>query len=270
MHLPSKNILLTGVPRSGTTLCCKLINQSSDAVALVEPINAQSVPVDVAGAASYIFSFLSESRQCIDAGEPVGSMLTMGAVADNIVGQQRNARGLRIAQAKQGHMLVNAPCNDYRLIIKHNALFAALLPVLSQSVPIYAVVRNPLSVLASWNSVDLPVAKGRLPMGERYSKALSTMLNEESDVIARQLIILNWLFEQFQVHLPSQQIINYEQLVTGQSTPLSEVATFKHSALTSHNMAYKSELLQRLLLRLKAAGGAWDSWYSAQELDALL
>jgi broad-specificity NMP kinase len=36
--------LITGIPRSGTTLCCKLLNQRADVVALHEPINPGAMP----------------------------------------------------------------------------------------------------------------------------------------------------------------------------------------------------------------------------------
>ena len=35
--------LITGVPRSGTTLCCNLLNQCDNVVALHEPIDPQKL-----------------------------------------------------------------------------------------------------------------------------------------------------------------------------------------------------------------------------------
>ena len=48
----------------------------------------------------------------------------------------------------------------FDLVVKHNALFTALLPDLLSAFPVYGIVRNPLAVLASWNAVNLPVKQG--------------------------------------------------------------------------------------------------------------
>ncbi|GBL04167.1 hypothetical protein KUL10_14730 [Glaciecola sp. KUL10] len=37
--------LITGIPRSGTTLCCNIINQQANTIALHEPIDPSSVTV---------------------------------------------------------------------------------------------------------------------------------------------------------------------------------------------------------------------------------
>ena len=58
------------------------------------------------------------------------------------------------------------------LILKRPALFIALLPVLAQRFPCYAIVRNPLSVLASWNNVDHRVRKGHSRGAEPYDEVL--------------------------------------------------------------------------------------------------
>ena len=61
---------------------------------------------------------------------------------------------------------------DFFLVVKQPALFSALLPVLAQRFPCYAIVRNPLSVLASWNSVDHKVRQGHSSGAELYDEVL--------------------------------------------------------------------------------------------------
>ena len=81
--------------------------------------------------------------------------------------------------------------DGFGLLIKHNALFAALLPRLVESFACLALVRNPLPVLASWQTVAFPVYRGRVP----------------------ELIVLDWFFERFEANLPPEAIIRYEDLV---------------------------------------------------------
>jgi hypothetical protein len=73
-------------------------------------------------------------------------------------------------------------------------VFTALLEGLTHCFPTYALVRNPLSVLASWNSVALPVRQGRLPMAERLDPSLRRMLRRRSDRFERQICLLGWFF----------------------------------------------------------------------------
>ena len=68
---------------------------------------------------------------------------------------------LRRFRGEWGEIAIDKPLSArFTLLIKHNALFAALLPRLTESFPCLALVRNPLSVLASWQTVDLPVHPG--------------------------------------------------------------------------------------------------------------
>ena len=102
---------------------------------------------------------------------------------------------------------------NFTLLIKHNALFAALLPRLTESFSCLALVRNPLSVLASWQTVDLPVHRGRIPAGEEIDRELHQALEREPEVLRRQLIVLDWFLGQFHAHLDSQDIVRYEDVV---------------------------------------------------------
>jgi hypothetical protein len=72
------------------------------------------------------------------------------------------------------------------------ALFSSLLPLLAQRFPRYAIVRNPLSVLASWNSVDYKVREGHSRGAELYDEVLRGELASTDDRVSRQLLLLSW------------------------------------------------------------------------------
>jgi hypothetical protein len=65
---------------------------------------------------------------------------------------------------------VSRPLTGNGLVaVKHNAPFLAVLPELERTgVPVWAIVRHPVPVVASWLSVDLPVSKGALPVARRF------------------------------------------------------------------------------------------------------
>jgi hypothetical protein len=65
--------------------------------------------------------------------------------------------------------------NSYELIIKQNALFTALIPVLAKEFQMVCIVRNPVDVLLFWLTVDLPVNRGHIPAGERFDASRSSI-----------------------------------------------------------------------------------------------
>jgi hypothetical protein len=70
-------------------------------------------------------------------------------------------------------------------------MFTALLPILAQRFPVFAMVRNPLAVLASWNSVDIPAKQGRVPKAEIYDQDLVHRMSSIDDRLDRQLSLLD-------------------------------------------------------------------------------
>ena len=140
MEINKTNVVLTGLPRSGTTLTCHLLNKLPDTVALHEPITyGRFDPEDEEAILDGIEQFYRRMRRMIR---------TQGvAVSKNVGGIITNRR-------------------DLVLVTKQPAMFSALLPSLVDRFPYYTIVRNPLFVLASWNSVVLNVHDGRSPGAE--------------------------------------------------------------------------------------------------------
>ena len=63
--------------------------------------------------------------------------------------------------------------------------FAALLGRLSERFECFAIVRNPLATLASWNSLDwFPLKDGHSPIGEKLDVDLAAALAKKPDDIS--------------------------------------------------------------------------------------
>lgn len=278
MSVARHTALLTGIPRSGTTLCCRLLNQCTDTLALVEPMQVQSFdPQQGEGAAcAQIERFSQDIRRKVAQGRAVPSLQARGALAENVIADAAGDDGLRRPMVVQGEVLVDRPLSDdFALVIKHNALFTALLPRLQTIFPVYAVIRNPLLVLASWNSVDLPVYHGRVPAGERYAPQLGECLAAEPDRLQRQLKVLDWFFRTFDQQVPSGRLIRYESLVQGLHTPLPDMAAAGGWGGLSNierdqAQRYPSALLTQLADRLLASDGAYWQYYDKDAVEALL
>lgn len=270
-----RDLILTGVPRSGTTLCCSLMNRAADTVALVEPMPVHALPLDHAQAVAAVRGFFRASRSSLlAAGEATGQQID-GRGPDNFFDSQRDASGLRVRKAQLGTVRIDKPLSaSFTLAVKHNAAFAALLPELAEAFECLALVRNPLAVLASWNSVDLPVARGRLPAGERLAPELAAALDAEPTLLARQLLLLDWLFARYAEALPRIRILRYEDLVESQGAALAQASGIAIPAfsLVSRNASrlYDAAACTNFATALRADTGAWRRFYDDDDIVAAL
>lgn len=270
-----RNLALTGVPRSGTTLCCHLLGRALRTVALFEPMEVARLPRERAAALDEIEAFYADSRASLLADGTAWSQQVDGRVPDNPFASQRAADGSRRREAERGRIRLEAPPPPgFTLVVKHNAAFTALLPELASRLDTCAVVRNPLAVLASWHSVDLPVSQGRLPAGEHFDAALAGRLDAEPDRVARQLLILDWLFGRYRDALPPRRVLAYEDVVASGGGALAAAFGLElpPQPLSERNASrlYSVEQCERLARRLHEDGGAWRTWYSDADVDALL
>lgn len=227
-------------------------------------------------AVSLIQNFAKNTREQALAQGTAYSRQKDGEVPENPVGYQVSASGLRQPDISLGEIKVgkNIETSDFTLVIKHNALFTALLAELKESFPVYGIVRNPLAVLASWNSVALPVNEGRIPAGEMFSPELADLLAETPGRIERQLHILEWFCNRFLSELPNR-ILRYEDFVIdpsviGRSMSLPTPYTGIAQARSSRNDAYDLVLMEQLYRRLMRFGDAIWQFYSRDQITELM
>ncbi len=274
-----RNVLITGTPRSGTTLLCSLLNKLPDTVALHEPMNVWDFPncADAAAVADVIEGFCSETRKSLHERGVAMSKHVGGHVPDNVASDEVGRSGSRLRHTEHGPVSVDKPLSpNFELAIKHPVAFTALLGTLSQRFDCYAIIRNPLSTLASWNSLEwLNVKNGHVPIGEKLDDELKKHLASEPDRFERQLYILEWFYKRFQELLPANALVKYEDLVASRGRELAKffpAASNLDENLTSKNVnkfydrALMVDLGQRLLQR---SGAIWN-FYAKRDVESLL
>ena len=284
------NIVLTGVPRSGTTLTCHLLNKLPNVVALHEPIEWTD-SADPTTVRQQIDRFYADTRRSLLADGTAHTQQRNGAVPDNPMGDfSRLARllpsrlrslpllrryGLRSFRVSRSQITVEKPLSaDFTLIIKHTGPFTAMLPSLAADYPCFAVVRNPLAVLRSWQTIDFALRDGHMHEAERIAPRLAARLREEDDRIGRQLMLLDWFFAQFATHLTPAQIIRYEEIVETGGAALRSIvpdAAQLAESLSSknrnplYNQAEQGDLQSRLL----DSDGAYWRFYTKASVRSL-
>ena len=265
--------LLSGIPRAGTTLCCRLAGELPNVVALVEPLHGPALGKADAplAAADAIAAFLDAARARILAEGMAPTRHLAGQLHDDLVQPPSLADpvGLRGPQSERGEVRIDkALSGGFMLLVKHNALFAALLPVLAPRFRCLALLRNPIAALASWQTVRLPVQRGRVPAGERFDAALRARLDAEPEVLSRQLAILDWFYAQYRTHLAEDAILRYEDVVAsgGQALFRRLGVVGDRQPLRGRTTASGAGAVDAILSALLKNDGAWRHFYRASEL----
>lgn len=276
--LTGTDIALTGVPRGGTTLCCQLLQQSRQTVALFEPMDVHGLPESsTAEAVDCVQAFYADVRRQITREGTAPSKQVAGELPDNPFSSDSPPGESRRLLATPGLLRIDPrPAEGFTLAVKHNAAFAALLPLLASRIRTLAVVRNPLSVLSSWNSVELPVRSGRLPAGERLDPTLAASLHAQPNRLERQLLVLEWFFARFDRALADADVLRYEDVVSSQGEALRARAGVERIGEDTgslqernNNPIYARESIPALVDALERRAGSWQRWYSPADIRAL-
>ena len=156
--MSDNNIILTGIPRSGTTLACLLLSQIPNVVALNEPMKTGAYR-SYQEALDAVPEYFEMTRKSILSKGTAIARVKGGEMTDNHFSNDKNAR--KNLLRKEEVLIEKDLKPDFKLAIKHNALFTILLDDLQKNFSVFAIIRNPISILGSWNSVNIPVSKGR-------------------------------------------------------------------------------------------------------------
>ncbi|MFI5008677.1 MAG: hypothetical protein ACHQDY_00205 [Solirubrobacterales bacterium] len=280
-------VLLTGVPRSGTALSCELINRLPDARALDEPMQVGALidrattgvqaALDTDLLCGEIAAFAEcQRRSILDRGvalsRHVGGRVSGGRIADG-----RDENGVRRRVGERGEIRLERPSSeDFTLVLKHPVLFTAMLGVLRERFSVFAIVRNPLAVMGSWEGMPMMVRTGDLGLPAVVAPELSNRLAGIEDVTERQLCLLDWYFGMYEKLLPRERIVRYEEIVSSGGTALASIvpaAVTLRVALEGRNATAvydREHMLEVGNLLLSRGQAPWRSFYPASAVEELL
>ncbi|CAA9479004.1 MAG: hypothetical protein AVDCRST_MAG02-4713 [uncultured Rubrobacteraceae bacterium] len=275
-----RNIVLTGPGRSGTTLTCHLLNKLPNTVALAEPLppnRFEKQRPDYDAVCDELEKvYLRMRRKALKQGL-VRSKHVGGIVPDNTKGQ---VDGVRQRIAVKGDIPVGKDLDkDFYLAIKQPGMFTALLPGLAKRFPCYAIVRNPLAIIASTGSIQSR-KKGKNPSAKmRYDSEYRRQVEEDKNAgaeqMAQRLKRMNYNFERYEQSLPRQNIIRYEdicatggkalQVITPAAANLDEPLENKNA-----NPLYDRERILRVGEALLESEGAYWNFYEKRDVEEIL
>lgn len=263
-----ENYILTGPPRSGTTLACYLLNKVPNTVALHEPMNLRMFPDSTSGLKSIADFFIQMRLSLLKEGKAL-SKASGSTIPDNPFTQEIGTIRQSIVQ-KDWVYFEKALSEDFHLVLKQNAHFTFLLDELVQLYSCAAIIRNPVSIIASWNTIQAPVARGTLTVLQTLNPALHRELEAIPDLLQRQIRLLDALFRKY-VNQPGLTILKYEDMISSGGASLQNWipdASILTEPLQNRNRSalYSPESLERIKQGLSKYDGAWLTFYSKEQI----
>lgn len=218
---PASDVLITGIPRAGTTLATAIVDGLENSLALSEPqvhVDLMASCTDAGSMYEGIVRVQKDLRRRILDGLPVmdrrhpdGRPLT-----DYYPRDRTGVASLRTERPVVRPGLTA----DFLLATKHNALYTAILPeiIAAGQFTVLIITRNPVDVLLAWQGLPIPVASGRLPAGERYWPELAKAANSSCDLLEKQADLLELLFARYLRFGPERtvRLVRYEDILARQ------------------------------------------------------
>jgi hypothetical protein len=264
-----RDILIAGPPRAGTTLAIWLLDKLDDTVALPEPMDIGRVMQhrdDRAAAHGEIRAFLAATRERILSEGVAPARLVDGAMTTNYFDDPDGTTAPRKPRVAAGLLKIGKPLSKHFLLaIKHPALFTGMLPGLADEFETFAVVREPVATLCSWNTLNTEFRRGRASPAEAFAPALGDELASIGDEIDRQIHLLSFYFAKLQT-LPRERVIRYEDIVSSGGAALASIAPAAKSLAVAMphyqvDQRYAGINIEDIRSRVRCAGTAFEAYY---------
>lgn len=206
-----RNVILTGIPRSGTTLAAALVDSLPDCVCLNEPYWQTDAKLD--GNAERLANWLKDDFARIRA-----HLLAEHPVPDRRQEDGKPLTDFFNAGQPQGKisLFIRAGLTDnFTLAMKHNALYLAALPQLARmkAFTIIALLRHPVDTIASWRRLSLPISSGRMPHAALYWPEVKILTENRDDVLTKQIKLYDLICQRLSALKETIHLVPYETLV---------------------------------------------------------
>jgi hypothetical protein len=213
-----------------------------------------------------------------------------GKITDATYGEP-NTKGKRESLLEKGEISIDKEVAEgFDLVVKHPGMFTALLSQLRYRFPCYAIVRNPLSVIASRSSIGNRPNKptggepetSRQPPSRRSNSARmfdegleDKMANVVAGTLEWKLKMLDWACEIYHRELPEENIVRYEDIIDSRGQALSAVvpaAEELDEPLECRNLnpLYDRKLMLEVGETLLRSEGAYWHFYTRESVEDLL
>jgi hypothetical protein len=262
----ARELLVVGIPRSGTTLLSALIDSLEDAVCLSEAkelfIGADATPqayVDRVTASVREY----RSRLIGGGGDPIWDRRNPdGSAITNYF--RTTAEGRRVQDWPMAPVPAGPYSENLLLAVKHNMNFLSVLPQLAAgSIPVLSIVRHPIPTILSWRSTNLPIGRGEMAQAERFWPEVNAIMSKARNVYEGWALIFEALCRR--ILDSGVSVVKYEDIVAGvvRCEDLLGRRAKKTILMQNQNDSpfYDRSLIEQIAHALKACGEAMRVLY---------
>ncbi|MDQ0200819.1 sulfotransferase domain-containing protein [Neobacillus ginsengisoli] len=218
MEKIKNDVIVTGIPRGGTTLTTALFDHLENAICLSEPPwqsiwfknkkNAQKVTELIVNDYKKIRKNILDHIPVKDFRNKNGSPITNYFNEEINEGARKNVR-------KKGEFVFKVKDENFLLGMKHNAHYTSILPQLieTDAFSIIAIVRHPIPTILSWKSLNIPVSQGRLPYGETFWKELRDITCSKDKSLLTLVKIYDLFCQRYLTLNHDIHLLKYEEII---------------------------------------------------------
>ncbi len=220
-----RNAIITGIPRSGTSYLCKLLDSVEDTIVLNEPDEARWVTSD-SSKLWRLGVFYKIIRAKIYNGKAIknktnnGKIIEDTSIMDNI-----------------SYMIPKVRNTDFMLITKNTLAYLAVLPQIIKEypqMPIIACIRNPIDTISSWkkNFPHLRCVKFEdfpSDINKNYLLEINQLqkikdIESEKDFEIKRALLWNYLAGILERNKENIILIKYEEFVQNPNSEIAKVS----------------------------------------------
>jgi len=214
----SKNLVITGIPRSGTSYVCALLNGIENTVLVNEPIEAlQFLRND---SSHTLAEYYVRTRDSILKGIPIQNKIVDGKFIEDT--HDADIRCDYTPEVKDASFVFGS---------KNTFVYLVGLEKIREQLPdavILACVRHPYDVIASWKRVNFPHLKNANPMffvdyaSNQESKILARIGGVE-EIETRYALLWDYLAQCIIRRVDNLVLLKYEEFVVDPARHLTAV-----------------------------------------------
>lgn len=221
------DFFITGIPRSGTSLLCRLLHEHDDCVVINEPVEIFSCLQEDLNASS-LGDYYQGLRQDIIAGKAVLNKVHAGKLVDDT--NQYDERSFYYPEVESHNFLLGT---------KNTLAYIARLRYLRTIMPqakIVACVRHPLHTIASWKSSFQHLSSAevdKFPIGSPNDSLASANYNRDIsrvattvNVVKRRALLWRCLAATLHENKESFLLIRYEDLIQDTASCMNRILQY--------------------------------------------
>jgi hypothetical protein len=214
----SNDLVITGIPRSGTSYVCALLNTVENTVLVNEPVEAlQLLRNDASGR---LADYYAHTRDNILRNIPIQNKIVDGKFTEDT--NENDVRNYYVPEVKDASFVFGS---------KNTFVYLVCLEKIRQQLPeavILACVRHPYDVIASWKSVRFPHLKNANPMffvdyaGGQERREIERMAGIR-EIEIRYALLWDYLAQCIIKSIDNLILLKYEEFVVDPAKHLAAV-----------------------------------------------